>query len=79
MASYAWVKSTGVLDSILGGKATLGAVAGTDYPALMPGLSGEIAGLVLGVVFIAVAFLLPDSLRPRQSAASSHKGHHAHP
>ncbi len=78
MASYAWVESTGVLDSILGGKTTLGAIAGTDYPALMPGLSGEVVGLVLGVVFIAVAFLLPDSLRPQGSMAAGHKGHHAH-
>ncbi len=78
MASYASVKSTGVLDSILGGKTTLGAIAGTDYPALMPGLSGEVVGLVLGVVFIAVAFLLPDSLRPQGSMAAGHKSHHAH-
>ncbi len=78
MASYAWVESTGVLDSILGGKTTLGAIAGTDYPALMPGLSGEVVGLVLGVVFIAVAFLLPDSLRPQGSMAAGHKSHHAH-
>ncbi len=77
MASYAWVKSTGVLESILGGKTTLGAIEGTSYPALMPGLSGEVVGLVLGVVFIAIAFLLPDSLRPGAVAAQSGKGHHA--
>ncbi len=77
MASYAWVKSTGVLESVLGGKTTLGAIEGTSYPALLPGLSGEIVGLGLGVVFIAVAFLLPDSLRPREMTTQSGKGHHA--
>ncbi len=78
MASYAWVETTGVLDSILGGKTTLGAVAGTDYPALFPGLSGEVLGIAVGVALIIVAFLLPDSLRPGEGIAATHKGHHAH-
>jgi len=77
MATFAWVESTGVLDSILGGKATLGAIEGTSYPALMPDLSGELVGIVVGVVFIAIAFLLPDSLRGG-TAASPAKGHHVH-
>ncbi|GAB4354239.1 MAG: hypothetical protein Kow00114_03870 [Kiloniellaceae bacterium] len=77
MASFAWVESTGVLDAILGGKSTLGAIAGTDYPALMPGLPGELVGIVLGLVLIAVAFLLPDSLRGG-GALQPAKGRHAH-
>lgn len=70
MGSYAWVKSTGVLDSILGGKTTLGPIAGTDYPALISGISGEIIGIVMGLVFIAIAFALPDRFvtAPRQTA-----------
>ena len=63
MASFAWVKSTGVLDHILGGKATLGPLAGTKYPAVFGGIPGEWLGLVLGVVFIAIAVLLPARLR----------------
>lgn len=78
MASFAWVETTGVLDSILGGKTTLGAVAGTDYPALFPGLSGEILGILVGLALIVVAFLLPDSLRPGEGVAATRKGHHAH-
>lgn len=77
MASFAWVESTGVLDSILGGKVTVGTIAGADYPALMPDLSGEIVGVVLGLVFIAIAFLLPDNLRGR-TAVQPTKGRHAH-
>ncbi len=63
MATYAWVKSTGVLDHVLGGKATLGPLAGTNYPAVLDGVSGEWIGLALGIVFIAVAALLPGRLR----------------
>ncbi len=65
MGSYAWVKSTGILDAVLGGKTTLGTIAGAEYPALIGGLPGEIAGLVLGVLFIAVAALLPMRLLKR--------------
>lgn len=62
MVTYPWVKSTGVLDAILGGKATVGAVSGSDYAALLPGLPGEIVGIVLGISFIALAFALPERL-----------------
>lgn len=65
MGSYAWVKSTGVLDDILGGKTTVGAIAGTKYPALLESVSGEVAGIVIGIVFIALAAVLPVRLRGR--------------
>lgn len=77
MATFAWVEATGVLDAILGGKTTIGSIAGADYPALLPGLPGEIVGIVLGVVLIAVAFLLPDSLRG-SGAVQPAKGRHVH-
>jgi hypothetical protein len=67
MASFPWIESTGVLSGILGGKATLGAVPGTDYPALIPAVRGDILGLVIGVVFVAVAYLLPDSIERKVS------------
>ena len=60
MASYSWVKSTGVLDSMFGGKATVATIPGTDYPALFEGLPGDIVGIVLGLGFIAIAFALPN-------------------
>jgi len=59
MLTYADVKATGLLDPILGGKATLGTISGTDYPALF-GMSGEVIGLVLGAALIAVAWFLPE-------------------
>lgn len=62
MGTYAWVKTTGVLGHIAGGKATLGVIGGTKYPALF-GMSGEAIGLAMGIVFILIAFLLPSSLK----------------
>jgi hypothetical protein len=59
MATYAWVKTTGILDNMAGGKTTLGQIGGTDYPALFPSLSGEWLGLGLGVALIAIAWALP--------------------
>ena len=65
MGSYAWVETTGVLDKIAGGKATLGAIVGTKYPALIDSLPGEFTGIVLGIVFIAVAAILPARILNR--------------
>ncbi len=62
MGSYAAVKSTGVLEHIFGGNTTLGTVTGSSYPALMPGLSGEILGLIMGLAMVAIAFVLPQRL-----------------
>ncbi|MDD8022971.1 MAG: YeeE/YedE thiosulfate transporter family protein [Paracoccaceae bacterium] len=58
--SYDAVKATGLLEPILGGKVTIGAVPGSKFGALFPGLPGDIVGIVLGLVFIAVAFVLPE-------------------
>lgn len=68
MGTYGWVKTTGVLDPILGGKATLGPIVGTDYPALMSGVSGEFVGLGLGIALVLVAMLLPGRLLARGTA-----------
>ncbi len=65
MFSYSSVKTTGILDKIAGGKATLGVIGGTKYPALLSSFSGEWLGLGLGVVFILVAALLPAKLNKR--------------
>jgi hypothetical protein len=59
MLSYGWIETTGLLDKIAGGKATLGPIEGTDYPAMLSGLSGEVFGLILGAAFILIAWLLP--------------------
>lgn len=62
MGSYEWVATTGVLDKIAGGNSTLGTISGTNYPALFSSLSGEVVGLILGIVFIAIAVALPSRL-----------------
>ncbi|PIW28856.1 MAG: hypothetical protein COW30_06480 [Rhodospirillales bacterium CG15_BIG_FIL_POST_REV_8_21_14_020_66_15] len=63
MSTYTWVKSMGVLDHVLGGKAALGALAGTKYPAVIAGVPGEWLGLVLGIAFIVIAAVLPGRMR----------------
>lgn len=75
MGAYSAIKATGLLDSIAGGKTTVGAISGTDYTALIPGLSGELAGIVLGLVFMAIAWFLPPSLRPGEAGVSGKNSH----
>lgn len=70
MLSYADVATTGILDKIAGGKATLGTVAGTDYPALF-NIPGEVTGLIMGIAFIAVAWFLPERLIGRENQAAA--------
>ncbi len=59
MATYPAAKSIGLLDSIAGGKVTLGTVPGSTFEGLTA-LPGDVIGIVLGLVFVAVAFVLPD-------------------
>jgi len=59
MVSYPMWNNSGLLN---GQKLTLGTIPGTDYPALSA-LSGDVVGIVLGFVFVLVAFALPDRLR----------------
>ncbi len=61
MATYPAVKATGLIDGVA---STVGAIPGTDYPALVS-VRGDIAGLIIGLVLIGVAFLLPE--RPRHA------------
>ncbi len=58
MLSYPFWKATGLLS---GSKMTLGAVPGADYPALI-NLPGDVVGLAMGVLFVIVAFVLPERL-----------------
>lgn len=59
MATYPAAKSMGLLDSIAGGKVTLGSVPGSKFEGLTA-LPGDVIGIVLGLVFVAIAFILPD-------------------
>jgi len=69
MAAYPWVRGAGALEPILGGAATLGEVAGAGYPALIAGLPGDVAGIALGVLMIAIAGVLPE--RPGRSGRTA--------
>lgn len=59
MESFAWIEANGLLAPILGGKSTLGAVPGSDAPALIPSAQGDLLGIVLGVVLMLIALILP--------------------
>jgi len=61
MATYPAWKASGLLDKIAGGKVTLGTVPGASYDGIMA-MSGDVLGIILGLVFVAVAFVLPDNL-----------------
>ena len=61
MMTYPSWKSSGLLDGLAGGKVTLGTVPGAKYDGLMA-MSGDVLGIVLGGVFVLVAFLLPERL-----------------
>jgi hypothetical protein len=62
MLSYAAVEGTGLLAGIAGGKATLGKVAGTNFPALL-NISGAWIGIIVAVAIAAIAAWLPGRLR----------------
>ncbi len=73
MITYADVKATGLLAEIYGGKATLGTVSGSKFPALFEGVPGEWIGMALGAVFVLIAVLLPASLRGGSEKASDRR------
>lgn len=60
MLIFANVKSTGLLDEILGGKSTL-ALTETSYPAIIDNIPGVMVALVIAIVFAIIAWLLPKS------------------
>ncbi len=61
MVTYPSWKASGLLDKVLGGKVTLGTVPGSKFDGLFA-MSGDILGIVLGAVFVLVAFVLPETL-----------------
>lgn len=65
MLTYPAWRDSGMLANVAGGKVTLGAIPGAKVEALT-GLPGDILGIVLGALFVVVAFMLPE--RPRGQA-----------
>jgi large-conductance mechanosensitive channel len=66
MVTYPMWKASGMLT---GKKLTVGAVPGATYEAILPSVSGDLIGIVLGLVFIAAAFLAPNQIRSNRKAA----------
>jgi hypothetical protein len=62
MVTYPAWKSSGLLDKFAGGKVTVGTVPGSKFAGLTE-LPGDVVGIVLGVLFVVVAFVLPQTLR----------------
>ncbi len=76
MVTYPAWKASGLLDDILGGKTTL-AVTGNDaYGALLTGVPGWLVALVIGAMFVAIAWALPST--PGQGSRSLPQGIPAH-
>ncbi len=69
MATYPAWKASGLLDNIAGGKVTLGAVPESGYDGLTA-VPGDILGIVLGAVFVIVAFVLPEKPSSGQGIAT---------
>lgn len=61
MVTYPAVKATGLLEPVAGGKVTVGTVPGAGYDGLTA-LSGDVVGIVIGLAFVLIAFLLPERL-----------------
>jgi hypothetical protein len=56
------VSAAGLLDPLFGGKTTLGVVPGAEAGGLFA-VRGDVVGLVVGIVFIAIAAVLPQTPR----------------
>jgi len=66
MVTYPMWKSAGVLS----GKAlTLGAVPGAKYDALLPDISGDLVGILVGIALILAAFAVPDRIISKSATA----------
>ena len=61
MVTYPAWKASGLLDDIAGGKTTLGTVPGASYDGLTA-MSGDLIGIVMGLAFVVIAFVLPERI-----------------
>lgn len=61
MVTYPAWKASGMLDDVMGGKTTLGTVPGSKFDGLTA-MSGNIIGILMGLAFIVIAFVLPERI-----------------
>lgn len=69
MLTYPMWKTSGLLDAIAGGDVTLGVVPGSGYDGIWQ-IQGDFLGIVLGIIFVAVAFALPQRLVGSKTASN---------
>jgi len=69
MLTYSAFAGTALLEEIAGGKSTLGPVSGTEYPALLNVMPGEWLGLLVGLAFVLIAWVLPERVDTRKRQA----------
>jgi hypothetical protein len=69
MLTYGAIAETALFAEIAGGKSTLGPVSGTDYPAFLTVMPGEWLGLLAGVAFVLIAWILPERVGARKRQA----------
>lgn len=61
--AYGWLEgNTFLFDKIAGGEVSLAITGNEKYVALFPSVSGAALGIGFGVVFTAIAFILPRSI-----------------
>ena len=60
MLTYGAIAETALFAEIAGGKSTLGQVSGTEYLAVLNGVSGEWLGILVGIAFVLIAWMLPE-------------------
>ena len=63
MWSFQSIKDSFLFEKTLGGKVSLGVIENSGYEAVFQGMNGNLIGIVLGLVFILLAWKLPAKLR----------------
>ena len=61
MVTYPAWKASGMLEDVMGGKTTLGTVPGSKFDGLTA-MSGDIIGILMGLAFIVISFVLPERI-----------------
>jgi hypothetical protein len=69
MLTYSAFAGTALLEEIAGGKSTVGPVSGTEYPSVLNVMSGEWLGLLVGIAFVLIAWILPKRVGTKKRQA----------
>jgi uncharacterized protein len=69
MLTFGAIAETALFAEIAGGKSTLGPVEGTEYPAFLNVMPGEWLGLLVGLAFVLIAWMLPERVGTKKRQA----------